>query len=179
MRKFFTKIMSFTQILSRLQKELKSNNPQIRFLLKKSPGLAFTTINEIADNIGKKYNVKVSLNFPERGKIEDYEAYGTENIGFVFERDNKSFTIPRELIKSKASEILGSVNIQDAYMYEGKEGVRVMNDNYRLDILPASLHLWGKINDEVSNFCDWLLENCYGVKPGVEGAFNEANSKAY
>ncbi len=168
--------MSFSQISTRLQKELKSNNPQIRFLLKKSPGLAFTTINEIATNIGKKYSIKVSLNFPERGKIEDYEAYGTENIGFVFERDSKVFSIPRELIKSKASEILGNVKTQDAYMYEGKEGVRVTDENYRIDILPASLHIWGKINDEIRNFCDWLLENCYGVKPGVEGAFNETNS---
>jgi hypothetical protein len=168
--------MSFSQISSRLQKELKSNNPQIRYLLKNSPGLAFTTINEISTNIGKKYNIKVSLNFPERGKIEDYEAYGTENMGFVFERNSKAFTISRELIKTKASEILGSVNIQDAYMYEGKEGVRVIDDNYRLDILPASFHVWGKINDKIRNFCDWLFENCYEVKPGVEGAFNETNS---
>jgi hypothetical protein len=168
--------MSFSQISFRLQKELKSNNPQIRFLLKKSPALAFTTINEIATNIGKKYNLKVSLNFPERGKIEDHEAYGTENIGFVFQRDSKSFSISRELIKLKASEILGSVQIQDAYMYEGKEGVRVIDEGYRLDILPASLHIWGKINDKIRNFGDWLLENCYEVKPGVDGAFNETNS---
>jgi hypothetical protein len=168
--------MSFSQISSRLQRELKSNNPQIRLLLKKSPGLAFTTINEIATNIGKNYNIKVSLNFPERGKIEDYEAYGTENIGFVFQRDSRAFSISRELIKSKASEILGNVQIQDAYMYEGKEGVRAIDENYRLDILPASLHVWGKINDKIRNFCDWLLENCYEVRPGVEGAFSETNS---
>lgn len=168
--------MSFSQISSRLQKELKSNNPQIRFLLKNSPGLAFTTINEIANNIGKNYNIKVSLNFPERGKIEDYEAYGTENIGFVFERNSRTFSISRDVIKLKASKILGNVDIQDAYMYEGKEGVRVVNDNYRIDILPASLHIWGKINNEITSFCDWLLENCYEVKPGVEGAFNETNS---
>ena len=168
--------MSFSQISFLLQKELKSSNPQIRFLLKKSPALAFTTINEIATNIGKKYNVKVSLNFPERGKIEDYESYGTENMGFIFQRDSKAFSISRELIKSKASEILGSVQIQDAYMYEGKEGVRVIDERYRLDILPASLHIWGKINDKIRDFGDWLLENCYEVKPGVEGAFNETNS---
>ena len=168
--------MSFSQISSRLQHELKSNNPQIRILLKKSPGLAFTTINEIANNIGKKYNIRVSLNFPERGKIEDYESYGTENLGFVFQRDNKAFPIPRDIIKSKASEILGRVQIQDAYMYEGKEGVRVIEERYRLDILPASLHLWGKINDNIRNFCDWLLEYCYEVNPGVEGAFKETNS---
>jgi len=172
---FFSTIMSFSQISHRLQKELKSNNPQIRFLLKKSPGLAFTTINEIATNIGKKYNVKVSLNFPERGKIEDYESYGTENIGFVFTRDGKLFPIARDLIKLKASEILGGIQIQDAYMYEGKEGVRVIDTEYRLDILPASLHLWGKINENIRNFCDWLFENCYEVKPG-EDAFNETNS---
>ncbi len=168
--------MSFSQISKKLQEELKSNNPQIRFLLKKSPGLAFTTINEIATSIGKKYNIKISLNFPEKGKIEDYESYGTENIGFVFQRNAKSFQIPRDAIKSKTLEILKNIQIQDAYMYEGKEGVRAMGSNYRLDILPASLHIWGKINDEIRNFCDWLFENCYEVKPGVDGAFSETSS---
>ncbi|MDE1811560.1 MAG: hypothetical protein KGH86_07745 [Thaumarchaeota archaeon] len=168
--------MSFSQISKKLQGELKSNNPQIRFLLKKSPGLAFTTINEIASSIGKKYNIKISLNFPERGKIEDYESYGTENIGFVFQRNAKSFSIPRDAIKSKALEILENIQIQDAYMYEGKEGVRAIGSNYRLDILPASLHIWGKINDEIRNLCDWLFENCYEVKPGVDGAFSETSS---
>lgn len=163
--KIFIIIMSFSQISSRLQYELKSNNPQIRILLKKSPGLAFTTINEIANNIGKKYNLRLSLNFPEIGKIEDYDSYGTENLGFVFQRNSKAFSIPREVIKLKASEILGGVQIQDAYMYEGKEGVRVIDTNYRLDILPASLHLWGKINDKIKNFCDWLLESCYEINP--------------
>ena len=168
--------MSFSHISSELQKELRSNNPQIRFLLKKSPGLAFTTINEIATSVGKKYNIKVSLNFPERGKIEDYESYGTENIGFVFQRDSRSFPIPRDSIKSIASEILGDVQMQDAYMYEGKEGVRVMDNGYRIDILSASLHIWGKINDKIRIFCDWLLVNCYEVKPGVDGAFSETSS---
>jgi hypothetical protein len=160
--------MSFSLISSKLQKELKSNNPQIRFLLKNSPAIAFTTINEIATNIGKKYNIKISINFPEKGKIEDFESYGTENIGFVFQRNSKTFSISRELIKSKASEMLGNVQIQDAYMYEGKEGVRVIDDTFRLDILPSSLHVWGKINEGIKNFGDWLLENCYEVKPGVE-----------
>jgi len=168
--------MSFSQISSKLQSELKSNNPQIRFLLKKNPGLAFTTINEISTEVGKKYNIKISLNFPERGKIEDYDSYGTENIGLVFQRDPKSFPIPRDLVKSKATEMLQNPQIQDAYMYEGKEGVRVIEQNYRLDILPASLHIWGKIDNNIRNFCDWLLENCYEIKPGVEGAFNETNS---
>lgn len=169
-------MLIFSDMLSELQRELKSNNPQIRFLLKKSPGLAFTTINEIATDIGKRYNVRVSLNFPERGKIEDYESHGTENVGFVFQRDSRSFSIPREAIKSKASEGLPETQIQDAYMYEGKEGVRVIGNGYRLDILPASLHVWGKVDERISAFCDWLFENCYGVRPGVDGALSDTSS---
>ena len=168
--------MSFAEITSTLQKEIKSNMPQIRFLLKKNPGLAFTIINEIAGKVGKRYNAILSLNFPERDKIEDYESYGTENIGIVFHRDNKVFAIPRSLIKSKANEILRNAQIQDAYMYEGKEGLRILVENCRLDILPASLHVWGKFDDKITMFCDWLLTSCYQLKPGVDGALSDTNS---
>ena len=168
--------MSFSSIAIELQKELGSNLPQIRFLLKRNPAMAFTTLNEIATGVGKRFNIKLSLNFPERGKIEDFESYGTENIGMIFQRDNKKFPIERGLIKSKAIEIFGNPQVEDAYMYEGKEGTRVLLDNIRLDILPASLHIWGKFDSDVTRFCDWLLPNCYGVKPGVDGALSETNS---
>jgi len=168
--------MSFSAITQDLQKELNSNMPQIRFLLKKTPALAFTTINEIAAKVGKRYNLALSLNFPERGKIEDFESYGTENIGMVIDKFRKTFLIKRELIKTKASEIFGNVQIQDAYMYEGKEGVRVVLDSGRLDILPASLHVWGKFDRKVMEFCDWLLADCYQLKPGVNGAESEVSS---
>ena len=162
--------MSFSAIVQDLQRELHSNMPQIRFLLKKNPAFAFTTINEISAKIGKKYNLALSLNFPERGKIEDFESYGTENIGMIIDRFRKTFPIQREVIRSKASEIFENVQIQDAYMYEGKEGVRILLDAGRLDILPASLHIWGKFDKKIMEFCDWLLVNCYQLKPGVKGA---------
>ncbi|HEV2192305.1 MAG TPA: hypothetical protein VGR54_01660 [Nitrosopumilaceae archaeon] len=168
--------MSFSAITQDLQNELRSNMPQIRFLLKKSPALAFTTINEISTKVGKKYNLVLSINFPERGKIEDFESYGTENIGMVIDRFRKTFPIQRALIKSKASEIFGNTQIQDAYMYEGKEGVRVVLDSGRLDVLPASLHVWGKFDRKVIEFCDWLLANCYQLRPGVKGAESEVSS---
>ena len=168
--------MSFSTITHDLQKELRSNMPQIRFLLQKTPALAFTTINEISAKVGKKYNLSLSLNFPERGKREDYESHGTENIGMVIDKFRKIFPIKREIIKSKASEIFGSAQIQDAYMYEGKEGVRVILDSGRIDILPASLHIWIKFDKKVIEFCDWLLANCYQLKPGVKGAESEVSS---
>jgi len=110
--------------------------------------------------VGKRYDLVLSINFPERGKIEDFESYGTENIGMIIDRFRKTFPIQRELIKSKASEIFENAQIQDAYMYEGKEGVRVVLDSVRLDVLPASLHVWGKFDSKVTEFCDWLLVNC-------------------
>lgn len=145
-------------------------------LLKRSPAVAFTTINELASGIGKKYGIVLSLNFPQRGKIEDFESYGMENIGMVFQRDSKSFPIPRDEIKSRAAQILKEPQVQDAYMYEGKEGVRVLAGNVRLDILPASLHVWGRFDENVAQFCDWLLVNCYQLKPGVDGALSETSS---
>jgi len=168
--------MSFSALTQDLQKELKSNMPQIRFLLAKNPALAYSTINEIATGVGKKYNMALSLNFPQRDKINDFESYGTENISMVIDRTKKRFPITREIIKSKAKEIFGNVKTEDAYMYEGKEGVKVFFDSGRIDILPHSLHVWCKFDQKVKAYCDWLFTNCYYPKSGVEGAVSEVSS---
>ena len=70
----------------------------------------------------------------------------------------------RELIKQKAIEILGDVKTEDAYMYENKEGVRVFTDNRKIDILPHSVHIWTEFNENVTAFCNWLMENAYEMK---------------
>ena len=168
--------MSFSAFTQDLQRELKSNMPQIRFLLMKSPAIAFTTLNEIATKVGKKYNMSVLLNFPEREKIDDFESYGTENISLIIDMTKKVFPIKRDTIKSKALEIFGNVKVEDAYMYEGKEGVRIRFDSGRMDILPHSLHLWCKFDQRIKEFCDWLLINCYQLNPGVSGASSEVSS---
>jgi len=49
-------------------------------------------------------------------------------------------------------------------MYEGKEGVRVFTENWKIDILPHSLHIWTEFNENVTAFCDWLMENVYQMK---------------
>ena len=168
--------MSFTQLTEELQKELRSNMPQIRFLLKQNPGLAFTKITEIATRAGKRYKMVLTLNFPQKDKINDFDSYGTENLSMVIDKTKKVFPIKRDLIKSKAKEIFGDIKVEDAYMYEGKEGVKVFFDSGRIDILPHSLHVWCKFDQKVRQYCDWLFENCYQLKPGVEGAASEVSS---
>ena len=157
----------FKIIVEDLQKTLKSNFAQIRFLLKKNPAIAYKEIIEIGKNVGKKYNIELLVNFPHEGKIEDFDMYGKQDLSLLINMEKKRFPIDREVIKEKAIELLGQVKTEDAYMYEDKEGVRIIfNDNIqdKIDILPHSLHIWYEFTEPVTEFCDWLLENVYLMK---------------
>ncbi len=156
--------MSFAKITEHLKKELKSNMPQIRVLLKKNPAIAYSRITEIGFDVGKKHNIKLIVNFPHEGKIEDFDSYGTQDLSIIVDQSKTNFPIERSIIKSKAKEIFGDIKVEDAYMYEGKEGAKIFLENGRIDILPHSLHIWCKFTDKVSKYCEWLLENVYLLK---------------
>ena len=156
--------MSFAIITQDLKKELKSNMPQIRILLKQNPAIAYSKITEIGFEVGKKYKIKLIVNFPHIGKIEDFDSYGTQDLSLVIDQSKTNFPIDREIIKSKAKEIFGDVKVEDAYMYEGKEGAKIFFEKGRIDILPHSLHIWCKFTEKVTQFCDWLLEKVYELK---------------
>jgi len=157
----------FKIIVEELQKTLKSNLPQIRFLLKKNPGIAYKEIGEIGKKVGKKYDIELLVNFPHEGKIENFEMYGKQDLSLIIDMERKRFPIDRNIIKEKASELLENVKVEDAYMYEDKEGARIIfNDNIqdKIDILPHSLHIWYEFTEPVTEFCEWLLENVYLMK---------------
>jgi hypothetical protein len=153
--------MSFSAITTELQQQLKSNLPQIRLLLKKNPAIAYTKITEIGALVGQKYKIQLLVNFPQREKINEFELYGKRDLSIIVDRQKKNFPIQRSVIKDTAKQILGDVHVDDAYMYEGKEGARVSFDNGRIDILPHSLHIWCFFDEKVTRYCDWLLENVY------------------
>lgn len=157
----------FKVITEDLQKTLKSNLPQIRFLLKKNPGMAYKEIGEIGKQVGKKYNIELLVNFPHEGKIDDFEMYGKQDLSLIIDMKKKRFPMDRSIIKEKALEILGDIKTEDAYMYEDKEGVRIIFNNNiqdKIDILPHSLHVWYEFTQPVTEFCEWLLENVYLMK---------------
>ena len=104
------------------------------------------------------------VNFPKVGRIEEFDMYGKRDLSLIIDYEKKRFPINRELIKEKAKEILGDIQVQDAYMYENKEGVRVYSDNWKIDILPHSVHIWTEFDEKVTKFCDWLMENAYEMK---------------
>ena len=157
-------MMIFSELTSDLQIQLKSDMAQIRFLLKKNQGTAYARIVEIGKEVGKKYNIKLIVNFPKEGRIDEFDMYGKRDLSLIIDYDRKRFPIDRELIKQKAKDTLGDIQTEDAYMYEDKEGVRVFTKDWKIDILPHSLHIWTEFNENVTAFCDWLMENVYQMK---------------
>ena len=153
--------MIFSDIVFDLQTELKRELAQIRFLLKKNPAIGYSKIVEIGKEVGKKYNIKLIVNFPKEGRIDEYEMYGKRDLSLIVDYEKKRFPIDRNLIKEKAKEILDDIQIEDAYMYEDKEGVRVFTKDWKIDILPHSVHIWTEFDEKVTKFCDWLLESVY------------------
>ncbi len=156
--------MIFSEIVLDLQQQLKRDIAQIRFLLKKNPAIGYSKIVEIGKEVGKKYNIKLIVNFPKEGRIEEYEMYGKRDLSLIIDQKKKRFPIDRNIIKEKAREILKDIQIEDAYMYDDKEGVRVFTKNWKIDILPHSVHIWTEFDENVTKFCDWLLENVYEMK---------------
>ena len=153
--------MIFSEITDELKRQLKSNLPQIMILLKNNPAMAYTKITEIGFGVGRKYKIQLIVNFPQIGKIEDFDSYGTQDLSMIIDRQRKNFPIQRNIIKEKAKEIFGGVQIDDAYMYEGKEGVKVYPPGGRIDILPHSIHIWCKFDEKVTEYCNWLMVNVY------------------
>ncbi|MBL7001702.1 MAG: hypothetical protein ISR80_02960 [Nitrosopumilus sp.] len=156
--------MIFSEMTSDLQEQLKKDLAQIRFLLKKSPAMAYTRIVEIGKEVGKKYDIKLIVNFPKQGRIEEFDTYGKRDLSLIINQDLKRFPIDREIIKQKAKEMLGDVQTEDAYMFEDKEGVRVFTKDWKIDVLPHSVHIWTEFDENVTAFCDWLMENVYQIK---------------
>ena len=157
-----TRFVSFSVITTELQLALKRDMAQIRYLMSKSPATAYARINEKGREIGATHGITLVVNFPHEGKITEYTKYGTRDLSLIIDKEKTRFPVPRELIKKEAAQIPDSTS-EDAYMYEGKEGVRVRMPGGRIDVLPHSLHIWCEFDPPVVKFCDWLLREVYGL----------------
>ena len=153
---------------SELIEEFRSNvdyNRDVLFALSKNPNILYKKLTELASFTGSRHHVTLQLHFPDPRKITDIDSYGTENISVVVDKFWKKFCVPKENIKRKAIDFLGTdIQIQDAYMYEGKEGLRVITQNGRIEILPGSVHLWCKVDKNVKNYVNWLMQIVYSPK---------------
>jgi len=156
-------VILFSALVEELRSNMHNNRNALYIILKKSPTIAYQKINDLAGFTGSRYNLNLQLHFPDSKKIHDIDSYGTENLGIVVDKFRRTFPIPREDIKRKAIEVIGNnIQAQDAYMYEGKEGIKLVLENGRIEILPGSIHLWCNVEEKkIQIFCDWLLQNVY------------------
>ena len=151
--------MMFSKILEDLKMNLNTNRNFFMKYSNSNPNMIYSKINEIAQFVGARYGVDLKLHFPDPSKISVLDSYGRENIGIVVDRFKKNFSISRELVKSKAIETIPGASVSDAYMYEGKEGVRISFEKGRLEVLPGSIHIWSRIDKDVENYVNWILTN--------------------
>ncbi len=151
--------MKFTSIMNDLNTMIDKHKDTLKSI--KNQYRIYTELIRLANIVGDKYSINIQLNFPYPEKLRDYDSYGRENITIVIDKHRKQFPINREEIKKKALSIFDNVSIKDAYMYEGKEGLKIFFDDGRVDILPGSLHIWKRIDDKIEEFCNWLMDACY------------------
>ena len=155
----------FSSLIKDLLNNINSNREFFKAtLIKKNPTLAYYKLNELSNFVGARYKIKLEIHFPNSNKIYDVDQYGKENISIIIDKFKKTFPIQREIIKQKAMDIFKHAKVMDAFMYEGKEGLKIIfndKDKSRIEILPGSFHLWIKIEKDVEEFCNWLLINVY------------------
>ena len=154
----------FSTLIDDFRFNVESNRVALSASLKKSPNLAYQKVNELALFVGSRYSVNLQLHFPVANRISDIDSYGTENVGIVVDKFRKTFPVPRETVKQKAVEYISEALPEDAYMYEGKEGVKVVMPKGRIEVLPGSVHFWCRIDEKVRAYADWLAENVYFPK---------------
>ena len=154
-------MVSLSKLMGELKDNIDLNKNLIQRILKKNPNMVYQKINEISLITGSRYNLNLQLHFPDSKKISDIESYGEENIGIVIDKFRRKFPLPRENIKLKAIELMGNIKAQDAYMYEDKEGVKIIFEKGRIEVLPGSCHFWCKIDERVKSYGDWLMSNVY------------------
>lgn len=158
-------MIKFKKIIEELQIYLKINSNTIKNTLRQNPALCYTMINKLCSDITKKYGIQILLNFPQKEKINDVDSYGTQNISVIINKKQKKFSTDINVIKLQAKQMFASSTIKEAYMYDGKEGLKIFFENGRIDILPHSFHLWCKLTCDVLTFSSWLL-NSYKLDSG-------------
>jgi hypothetical protein len=164
-------MVSFSTIYEELISNIRDNRDTFIAISKNSnSNLLYHKLAELVSFTGSRHNLLLQLHFPNPSKLNDIDSYGSENISVVIDKFRKKFYISKEAIRANASKFLGTrIQVHDAYAYEGKEGLRIISEKGRIEILPGSIHIWCKIDGNDMKFLDWLMENQYQTidRPGT------------
>ncbi len=151
-------------MLDDLYTELERNRDRLARIRRNVVRL-FNELNAISESVGLRYGVLLVVSLFDTNKVLAFDTYGRENVTVVIDKFRNRFLIPKDVIKEKAREVFKdkAIDIRDALVYENNEGVKIFFNDGRIDILPGSFHIWRVVDDDVKEFCDWLMEECYKV----------------
>jgi hypothetical protein len=153
----------FSVVYDELMWNIRENRDVFIAILNESKfNLLYQKLGELVSFTGSRHKVMLQLHFPNPDKLQDIDSYGRENISVVIDKFRKKFLISKEAIRDNALKSLdGKIQVLEAYAYEGKEGLRVLSEKGRIEILPGSFHVWCKIDHNEVAFLDWMMENNY------------------
>lgn len=153
----------FSVVYDELMWNIKENRDVFISILNESKfNLLYQKLAELVLFTGSRHKVVLQLHFPNPDKIQDIDSYGSENLSVVIDKFRKRFLVSKGAIRDNALKTLdGKIEVLDAYAYQGKEGLRVLSEKGRIEILPGSFHVWCKIDRNMIAFFDWMMENNY------------------
>ncbi len=161
----------FSIVYDELIWNIRENRDAFVAILNKSNfNLLYQKLAELVSFTGSRHKLMLQLHFPDPDRLKDIDSYGSENISVVIDKFRKKFLVSKKAIQDSALRSLGGkIQVLDAYAYEGKEGLRVISEKGRIEILPGSFHAWCKIDRNEIAFFDWMMQNNY-FSPGEFGA---------
>ncbi len=118
--------------------------------------------------------LSLHMAFSKSQNVPEYDiSKYVQTPGRVWKGKKMSGHMGNETKTIQSLELMGAdvqnnlLYVKGAYMYEDKEGVRIIFNNNiqdKIDILPHSLHVWYEFTQPVTEFCEWLLQNVYLMK---------------
>ena len=161
----------FSTVYGELRLNIRENRDVFVEILNESKlNLLYQKLAELVSFTGSRHKLLLQLHFPNPDKLKDVDSYGSENISVVIDKFRKKFYVSKEAIRDNVLKCLdGKIQVLDAYSYQGKEGLRVLSEKGRIEILPGSFHVWCKIDRNEIAFFDWMMENNY-FSPSKLGA---------
>jgi hypothetical protein len=144
-------------IVKELWNELDQRRTEYESLFLTNKFEAYSLINNIASEIGKKYGVVLQINIPPGQSFTS--KIGRNGLTILVERNRENFLHVSTDQVEQALERLQPLKIEP--IRAGDIGFRVQLPTGQLHCLPSGIHLWCEITPSILKFLDWIFQNEY------------------
>lgn len=145
------------EAVKELQRALASKKTELKRLLSEGKMTELhMELNLIASFAGKRSSMEISINFPERYKMDEV-IRGERNIIIVSHPLRKKFGVPVAEIIGKAASFFPGSQLKN---FENGEGFHIIFSGGKISMFPGSVHLWCNVN-KAEKFLVWAMDSVY------------------